>query len=140
MPLWQRLRAESCVEIPLPLNSCFGPGSGIGSSADSSSIGNTRYLSRTAGRETFFVADFYCHEYRLAVEIDGRVHDDQKEHDKVRTLILNQKGVRVIRFKNRQIERELEVVMKRLDRYVQVDATVTHPPPLSRQKAAGSQT
>ena len=36
------------------------------------------------GRETFFVADFYCHEYRLAVAIDGKVHDDQKEHDKVR--------------------------------------------------------
>ena len=30
----------------------------------------------------FFVADFYCAEEKLVVELDGKIHDYQKEHDK----------------------------------------------------------
>jgi very-short-patch-repair endonuclease len=29
----------------------------------------------------FFIADFYCHEARLVVEIDGEMHNYQREHD-----------------------------------------------------------
>jgi very-short-patch-repair endonuclease len=37
----------------------------------------------------FFVADFYCHELKLIIEIDGKIHDNQKEYDNLRTYILN---------------------------------------------------
>jgi len=37
----------------------------------------------------FFITDFYCHELKLIIEIDGKIHDFQKEYDSLRTYILN---------------------------------------------------
>ncbi len=56
------------------------------------------------GRDAFFIADFYCHEHRLVIEIDGKSHEYQKEYDEFRTHIINAKGIRVVRFKNEEIE------------------------------------
>lgn len=39
-------------------------------------------------RRRFFVADFYCHEERLVVEIDGKIHIRQKDYDALRTHII----------------------------------------------------
>ena len=43
-----------------------------------------------------FIADFYCHERKLVIELDGSVHDDdkQKDLDKGRTETLNEFGVK----------------------------------------------
>lgn len=30
------------------------------------------------GKETFYIADFYCHEEKLVIEIDGKIHEKQK--------------------------------------------------------------
>ncbi|MFH2033976.1 MAG: DUF559 domain-containing protein, partial [Candidatus Margulisiibacteriota bacterium] len=35
-------------------------------------------------RQRFFVADFYCHEAGLIVELDGGIHDKRKNYDKAR--------------------------------------------------------
>jgi very-short-patch-repair endonuclease len=64
--------------------------------------------------EAFFIADFYCREYRLVIEIDGASHEYQKEYDKFRTHIINDLGVKVVRFKNDEIERDLHQVLERL--------------------------
>lgn len=45
------------------------------------------------GKETFFVADFYCAEAKLVVEIDGEIHENQKERDALRTAIINERVV-----------------------------------------------
>ena len=66
------------------------------------------------GRESFYIADFYCHEEKLVIEIDGGYHERQKELDKHRTEIINMYGIRVIRFRNEEIEKDLEKVMKKL--------------------------
>lgn len=52
-----------------------------------------------------FIADFYCHELALVVEVDGSSHDgvDQNEYDAGRTYVLNELGIRVIRFTNEEI-------------------------------------
>jgi very-short-patch-repair endonuclease len=57
-----------------------------------------------------FVADFYCHEAGLVIELDGAVHleRDQAERDKIRTEIINNLGISVLRFNNSQIKNELE--------------------------------
>ena len=47
-----------------------------------------------------FVADFYCAEQRLVVEIDGGIHAQQVERDQVRTEQFEAYSYRVIRFKN----------------------------------------
>jgi very-short-patch-repair endonuclease len=65
-------------------------------------------------KKTFFIADFYCHENRLVVEIDGKSHDYQKEHDELRTYIINNLRVEVVRFRNEEIERDMSGVLERL--------------------------
>jgi len=67
------------------------------------------------GRETFFIADFYCAEKKVLVEIDGKIHDFQEEQDALRTEFCNLKGIRVFRFKNEEIERDIRFVLKRLE-------------------------
>ena len=66
------------------------------------------------GRETFFIADFFCFEKNLVIEIDGKIHDYQKDYDALRTEIINRKGIDVIRFKNDDIEQDLGTVMQKL--------------------------
>ena len=58
-----------------------------------------------------FIVDFYCHKYQLIVEIDGDVHDSREELDLARENILIQNGFRIIRFKNSQVENNIEGVL-----------------------------
>ncbi len=56
------------------------------------------------GKERFFIADFYCAERKLVVEIDGKIHEDQIEYDTMRTLIINKLEMKVIRIKNEVLD------------------------------------
>lgn len=57
-----------------------------------------------------YIVDFYCHETRLVVEIDGRSHDEQIEYDAARTAWLEGQGCRVVRFTNEQVMRDVVMV------------------------------
>ncbi len=59
-----------------------------------------------------FIADFYCHEKKIVVEIDGEYHfqNDQPQYDAWRTEILENLGITVIRFSNYEVENEIENV------------------------------
>ena len=46
------------------------------------------------------IADFYCHEAGLVVEVDGAVHEDRTDADAERDRILTGRGLRVLRFTN----------------------------------------
>ena len=48
----------------------------------------------------FFIADFYCAEEKLIVELDGGIHEVQVEYDNWRTSVLVELGLRVLRLKN----------------------------------------
>ncbi len=63
-----------------------------------------------------FVLDFYCAEKMLAVEVDGGIHheSDRADHDEARTIFLAQHRVRVLRFKNEEIEQDLPGVLKQI--------------------------
>lgn len=50
-----------------------------------------------------FIADFYCEELNLVVEVDGGVHEQQKDYDKLRTKIIKQYGLKIIRFSNEEV-------------------------------------
>lgn len=60
-----------------------------------------------------FILDFYCHELKLAIEIDGGYHQKatQKEYDKERTELLENEGIVVIRFENQDITQDIEEVV-----------------------------
>ncbi|WP_412068490.1 endonuclease domain-containing protein [Rubrivirga sp. IMCC43871] len=59
-----------------------------------------------------YVLDLYCPSARLAVEIDGAVHDDplRADYDRVREADLTALGIRVVRFSNRDVIGAPEVV------------------------------
>ena len=62
-----------------------------------------------------FIADFYCHEARLVIELDGDIHKTQKEYDEGRTAELERFDIQVIRFKNEEVENNMETVIKRIE-------------------------
>ena len=63
-----------------------------------------------------FVADFYCHEAKLAIELDGEVHnmDEQKDYDAGRAYELNELGITVIRFTNQQALTKTDEVLNQI--------------------------
>ena len=68
----------------------------------------------TEGVKCFFVADFFCAKAKLVVEIDGKIHDNQKEYDEYRTHIINNLGYRVVRFKNYEVLNNFPSVINKL--------------------------
>jgi very-short-patch-repair endonuclease len=70
-----------------------------------------------SGRETFFVADFYCYREKLVIELDGNIHQYKLKEDNLRTEIINQLGIKVIRFKNKEIISDIEKVLKEIEKY-----------------------
>jgi very-short-patch-repair endonuclease len=62
-----------------------------------------------------FILDFYCSENRLGVEVDGKVHDSQKEYDVERTRILENLNIKILRFTNEEILNNIENVLKVLE-------------------------
>ncbi len=65
-----------------------------------------------------FIADFYCAELMLIIEIDGGIHtnQDQKEYDKERTEILKSIGIKVIRYTNDEVFKNFSVVCEDLSK------------------------
>jgi very-short-patch-repair endonuclease len=55
----------------------------------------------------YFVVDFYNSVYRLVVEVDGSVHDNQVEADRARQGILEMLGLNVLRLKPETVEKNL---------------------------------
>ena len=61
-----------------------------------------------------FIADFYCAEKLLVIEVDGGVHEEQKEYDSIRTEELSKYHIQVLRFKNEEIFNDPEVVKNKI--------------------------
>ncbi len=63
-----------------------------------------------------FIADFYCHEAKLVIEIDGEIHHEprNKEHDDGRTYELQESDIRVIRFTNQEILNSMSMVLNNI--------------------------
>jgi adenine-specific DNA methylase len=60
-----------------------------------------------------FILDFYCHEAKLAIELDGGGHaeDQQKQYDEQRTKALEGDGIKVLRFWNHDVLNKTESVI-----------------------------
>ena len=62
----------------------------------------------------YYILDFFCFDARLAVEIDGATHSEEKEiaNDQERTAFLEANGVRVMRFANSDVVRNIDGVLE----------------------------
>ncbi len=58
-----------------------------------------------------YVADFYCHEYRLVIELDGDIHAVKRKKDHKRDTWMQSQGFKVLRFKNEQLLDDPESVL-----------------------------
>lgn len=61
-----------------------------------------------------YIVDFYCADEKLAIELDGAVHNDvlRQEYDDERTLFVQEQGIRVVRFENREVFEALDIVLE----------------------------
>jgi len=63
-----------------------------------------------------YILDFYCHNLKLSIEIDGGYHltKEQKVKDNERTKILNELGIKEIRFTNKDVVDDIENVILKI--------------------------
>ena len=66
-----------------------------------------------------FIVDFYCHKAGLVVEVDGDVHDLQKEEDARREKVLSEMGLRIVRLGNDEVMKNLSVVVGKIREFVE---------------------
>ena len=59
----------------------------------------------------YYITDFYCPRKKLAIEIDGMVHNNQKEYDGIRDKSMNNFGIKVLRFRNEEVIYNLNKVI-----------------------------
>jgi very-short-patch-repair endonuclease len=66
-----------------------------------------------------YILDFYCPEIKLVIELDGMQHfgKDNKLYDEERTSYLKISGCKVLRFKNKEINENLEKVISTIVKY-----------------------
>jgi N-acetyl-alpha-D-muramate 1-phosphate uridylyltransferase len=69
----------------------------------------------------FYVADFYCHQLKLVIEIDGAVHnkEDVKINDAIRQKEIEDLGITVIRFSNSQVKNNPEIVLEQINKKIE---------------------
>ena len=65
--------------------------------------------------EAGYILDFYCRTAKLAIEIDGSQHFVGEAHDTERTQFLSQRGIRLIRFTNKEVDRDFHTICKAID-------------------------
>jgi very-short-patch-repair endonuclease len=61
-----------------------------------------------------YIVDFYCKEKNLVIELDGSQHLEAKEYDRERDSYLQTLGIKVIRFWNNEIDKNIEDVLIRI--------------------------
>lgn len=60
----------------------------------------------------YFIADFYCNEKKVVIELDGMIHQDTQEYDEFRDIEMKELGINVLRIKNEDLENIDEVLQK----------------------------
>ena len=68
-----------------------------------------------------FIADFYCHEVKLVIEIDGGIHlsSENKEYDISRDAILKEFKIDILRFNNDEVINEPDLVIEKIKRTIE---------------------
>jgi very-short-patch-repair endonuclease len=61
-----------------------------------------------------FIVDFYCAEAGLVIEVDGPVHQYQKEEDFIRQTFIESQGLRLLRFSNEDVLNKLDTVIQQI--------------------------
>ena len=68
-----------------------------------------------------FVADFYCHQVKLVIEIDGEIHlnSENKQYDISRAIVLDEFKIRILRFTNNEVLNKTDSVIEKIKRTIE---------------------
>jgi very-short-patch-repair endonuclease len=63
-----------------------------------------------------FIADFFCLERQLVIEVDGDYHNEKEQiqYDEGRTYTLGELNIRVIRFSNKEVIEDTDLVLNKI--------------------------
>ena len=61
-----------------------------------------------------YIVDFYCHSKALIVEVDGDIHDAQKDYDSERDSNLLARGFSILRFTNKEVNDDLAKALQKI--------------------------
>ncbi len=72
-----------------------------------------------------YIADFYCHEAKLVIELDGSQHyfEENLIYDKKRTAFFEKMGIHVIRYTNLDINKHFQAVCDEINRIIRERTT-----------------
>ncbi len=89
-----------------------------------------------------FIVDFYCFALRLVIEIDGDTHAEQEKYDIKRTNLLNQLGIKVIRYTNTDVMQSLDGLLENLEEQIEMrerELGIQKPPQSPLQRGTQSE-
>jgi len=81
-----------------------------------------------------YIVDFYCHKAGLVIEVDGPIHLQQKDQDAERDAVLFARGLRVIRFTNREVMNNTNQVLQTILHELKAN------PPFPRERGRAAHT
>jgi len=67
-----------------------------------------------------FIADFFCHELKLVIELDGYTHqwDETIIKDRIKEQKLNELGLKVLRFEDEEVYKYMYRVLEAIEAYI----------------------
>jgi len=67
-----------------------------------------------------YIADYYCHELKLVIEIDGGIHllKENREYDINRDITLNEFGIQIIRFTNDLVINDVDQIIEEIKKVI----------------------
>ena len=77
-----------------------------------------------------FIADFYCYELKLVIELDGYTHmlEETIIKDAIKESELNRIGLKVLRFADAEVMQDIENVLRTIEKYIEeFGVEETHP-------------
>ncbi len=79
-----------------------------------------QYKFRRQHPISIYIADFYCHSLKLIIELDGSIHDlaDVKINDEIRQKNLEELGITVIRFSNKDVLKNIEKTLQEIEKNI----------------------
>ncbi len=77
-----------------------------------------------------YIADFFCHELMLVVELEGYTHllEETQDKDEIKKKRLNELGIHVLRFPDSDVFNDVKNVLRAIEVYI-VEHEKTHPCP-----------
>lgn len=67
-----------------------------------------------------YIVDFYCKPLNLVIEVDGAYHYEREQRikDEERQKTLEEMGLKLLRFSEQEVRKDMDVVLKTIENYI----------------------